>query len=237
MIMKPTPTSSDWLLVPRSEAEIVDDWFVSGLCATGSKDIILDDVFIPEHRVVKEADALAGRAPGAFLPDAVPNTNLPFIEVVAFGIPAAVIGMTQGLVDIFQQSMRKKRSAFTNQPQIERVANQLKLAEAKAATDAATVIMRSRLQDLRRWGQEGLPQDPAEVLTVRRDAAYVSQSMVQVATKISIAAGANGSYLKNPIQRFVRDILVGGSHAIASWEEIAEPYGRAAWGLDPMPAG
>jgi alkylation response protein AidB-like acyl-CoA dehydrogenase len=34
--------------VPRTELEILDTWDVSGLCATGSHDVVSDDVFVPE---------------------------------------------------------------------------------------------------------------------------------------------------------------------------------------------
>ena len=57
--------SADWLmlglhgiseraffLVPRSGFEIIDNWFVSGLRGTGSKDIVVEDAFIPNHRVL-----------------------------------------------------------------------------------------------------------------------------------------------------------------------------------------
>src|SRR5499427_267997 len=46
------PRSVAYLLVPLSEVEIVDDWQVLGLLGTGSKSLVLQDVFIPEHRCV-----------------------------------------------------------------------------------------------------------------------------------------------------------------------------------------
>ncbi|MBV8937721.1 MAG: acyl-CoA dehydrogenase family protein, partial [Alphaproteobacteria bacterium] len=52
-----------YLLVPLSEVEIVDDWRVLGLEGTGSKSLVLRDVFIPEHRCVMVSDLFAGHAP------------------------------------------------------------------------------------------------------------------------------------------------------------------------------
>ena len=38
------------LLVPRTEYTIIDDWYVFGLCGTGSKSLEMKDVFVPEYR-------------------------------------------------------------------------------------------------------------------------------------------------------------------------------------------
>ena len=64
LIMKPSPTCFDWMLIPRSDATIEDDWFVSGLSGTGSKDLILDNVFVPAHRRVSGMDVAMGTTPG-----------------------------------------------------------------------------------------------------------------------------------------------------------------------------
>ena len=46
-----------WVLVPRQDFEIVDNWFVSGLRGTGSKDIVVEDAFVPNHRVLDVVSA------------------------------------------------------------------------------------------------------------------------------------------------------------------------------------
>ena len=46
---KGDPRGVAYLLVPLAETEIVDDWQVLGLLGTGSKSLVLHDVFVPEH--------------------------------------------------------------------------------------------------------------------------------------------------------------------------------------------
>ena len=41
-----------WLLIPREDFEIIDDWFTVGLKGTGSKTIVVNDIFVPERRTV-----------------------------------------------------------------------------------------------------------------------------------------------------------------------------------------
>src|SRR3954468_7792038 len=43
-------------LVPRHEAETIDDWFPTGLRGTGSRSMRVDGVLVPEHRVLRTTD-------------------------------------------------------------------------------------------------------------------------------------------------------------------------------------
>ena len=52
-------------LLPRKDYEIIDTWRVMGLEATGSHDILVEDVFVPEYRTHKFRDGFLGRNPGA----------------------------------------------------------------------------------------------------------------------------------------------------------------------------
>ena len=54
-----------FFLVPRTEYSIDDTWDVIGLAGTGSKTLVLQDVFVPDYRVMTFADAAAGRSPGS----------------------------------------------------------------------------------------------------------------------------------------------------------------------------
>ena len=59
-----------FLLVPREDARIDDNWHTMGLAGTGSKNIVADDLFVPAHRVLAIADLAAGTSPGTLI-----NTN------------------------------------------------------------------------------------------------------------------------------------------------------------------
>jgi hypothetical protein len=64
---KGDPRGIAYLLVRLTEAEIVDDWQVLGLLGTGSKSLVLRDVYVPEHRSVLVSDLFAGTPPGAWV--------------------------------------------------------------------------------------------------------------------------------------------------------------------------
>src|SRR5690606_33103023 len=50
------PPEPRYFLVPKSEFEVLDDWYTAGLRGTGSKSIRLADAFVPEYRTVSIPD-------------------------------------------------------------------------------------------------------------------------------------------------------------------------------------
>ena len=46
------PPEARFALIPKAEYEVIDDWFVNGLAATGSRSLAVREVFIPEHRTL-----------------------------------------------------------------------------------------------------------------------------------------------------------------------------------------
>ena len=236
IIMKPSPTCFDWMLVPRSDVCIEDDWFVSGLSGTGSKDLILDNVFVPAHRRVPAMGLAMGTTPGGKALG-IPMARLPFAWAAVWGIPAALVGMTAGMAEAVRSTLVGKKALFTGEMQVERVANQIKLTEALSDIHAADLIMRHRMAELNKWAEAGAAPAPIDAFASHRDAAYVARLMGKAASNLSLMAGATSVYLANPIQRFKRDIDVGVTHVSLVWEEAAENYGRAHWGLPPKGRG
>ena len=237
IIMKPSPTCFDWMLIPRKDITFIDDWLVSGLSGTGSKDIVLDNVFVPAHRRVSIMDLATGNSPG-MKELGIPMGRLPFGWPAIWGIPAALIGMAEGMAAAVQKTLVGKKALFTGEVQVERVANQMKLTECLTDIHAATLIMRHRMAELNKWAEAGGAPNPAlDAYLSHRDAAYVARLIGQVAYKLTLMAGATSVYLANPIQRFQRDINVGVTHVSLVWEEAAENYGRALWELGPKPRG
>jgi 3-hydroxy-9,10-secoandrosta-1,3,5(10)-triene-9,17-dione monooxygenase len=236
IIMKPSPTCFDWMLIPRRDVTIEDDWFVSGLSGTGSKDLILDNVFVPPHRRLSAMDMAMAATPGGKALG-IPMARLPFAWTAVWGIPAALIGMAAGMAEGVRTTLIGKKALFTGEMQVERAANQIKLAEAMTDIHAAELIMRHRMIELDAWANGSSTPSASDALASHRDAAYVSRLMGKAASNLQLMAGATSVYLGNPIQRFKRDIDVGVTHVSLGWEEAAENYGRALWELPPKGRG
>ena len=61
------PPEGRVFLVPRRDYQSVDTWQVSGLQATGSWDVIVDDVFVPAYRTQSMLDNFLLKGPGQAL--------------------------------------------------------------------------------------------------------------------------------------------------------------------------
>ena len=81
-----------WVLLPRSDYEIVDTWFVSGLRGTGSKDIVVQDAFVPSHRVMNVERAGDGDWIGWQTHGQV-RYRLPIPVLLGWDLVAPMIGM------------------------------------------------------------------------------------------------------------------------------------------------
>jgi alkylation response protein AidB-like acyl-CoA dehydrogenase len=90
------PAGPLMLMLPRSDYEIKDTWFVSGLRGTGSKGIIVDNVFVPEYRAVSFQDLLEPRYPGRKIHN-TPNYHIPLASVLGFAYPRHGPGCSGGI--------------------------------------------------------------------------------------------------------------------------------------------
>ena len=137
--------SAGFLLVPRNEWEIEDDWHVMGQSGTGSKSIVMKaDVFVPEHRKITFAELSSGNPPG-LKDNPHPIYGIPFLSAVPVCLVAPILGTLQGAIDTFVElcESRVTRGAVAGGGSSLRdfFPVQSRLAEACASLDAATLLI------------------------------------------------------------------------------------------------
>src|SRR5271169_3312957 len=134
---KGDPRGVAYLLVPLAEAEIVDDWQVLGLLGTGSKSLVLHDVFVPEHRSVMVSDLFAGTPPGALVHPDYSVLRAPRGFLVSYSLPPVAIALGRRALDIACASLSRRVSRGVTRVAESEVV-QMAIGEAAAAIDAAT---------------------------------------------------------------------------------------------------
>src|SRR5690554_3983526 len=81
-------------LVPASDYRIERNWDVLGLRGTGSHDIVVEDAFVPAHRVQRTNNSSPEATPGLEV-----NTNtifkIPFAQVFTRAVSSSVLGALQ----------------------------------------------------------------------------------------------------------------------------------------------
>ena len=226
------PETPVMLLLPRSDYSIEDTWFVSGLKGTGSKDILVDDMFVPEHRTVPMPLMREGMAPGRDVHNTA-NQRIPQQCILPFTLASPILGMAQGAVEFFETRIQHGSSAREGNPLSEVPSYHLRLAESSAEVWAAlSILQRDCREIMERAHRDELPSinDRARY---RRDHAYVARLSVRAIDRLFEASGGHSLYDSSPMQRFHRDAHAASHHVGLSWDTLAEQYGRVRAGLEP----
>ena len=160
-----TGTPGELALVPRADFEVVDTWYASGLCGSGSNDIVVNDAFIPSYRVLSIDRAGVDDWTGWKLHHRL-TYRVPLRVMLAWDLVAPLLGVAQGAVDEFVRRVQ----AGAGGP---RVAGSevihLRLAEASAEVHAARTLMRQRVNWVLEKAGRGEAFSELERVTVQRD--------------------------------------------------------------------
>ena len=224
------PPEHRFALVPRSDYEIVDDWHTNGLAATGSKSLTVTDVFIPDYRTLRSADAVGGPTPGSAVnPGALYRLPLFAVGNKVFSAPA--LGIALGALEAVEDDIAARVSvggaALKEQPTV-----QLRIGEAAAEIEAARALLeRDCAECIRVIGEERLPTIEQRARW-RRNNAYAGKLCVQAVERLYSLAGAHGLSFTSPFQRAWRDVHAATSQVALSWDIQGVNYGRQRLGLE-----
>jgi alkylation response protein AidB-like acyl-CoA dehydrogenase len=212
-----------WFLIPRADFEIIDDWHVVGLRGTGSKTLVVTDVFIPAERVLDDADIQRGTSPGRAINrhpmyGAISQANF----TAAMGAPA--VGAARGLLAAYAAKLRPKAASATT--------SMARFAAVSAQVDAVHALT---LQNAQRFSRVPAAEvGPDGRAKCRRDYAYAAQQSRQAANTIYEECGGSGLAESSDLQRIWRDANAAAAHHGLTWDWQADLWPRAAFGL-PVP--
>jgi len=220
-------------LVPRRDYTIDDNWHVIGLCGTGSKDIVVEDAFVPEYRTHSYLDAFYLRNPGAAVNDA-PLYRLPFGVVFPYALVAPAVGVALGALHAFRDHTRARVSPRDKSMVAEDPFVQFRLADAAADVDAARHRLLQNFAEMMRLARAGQEIPLESRARYRWDAAKATTWCVQALDRLFEASGGRAIFLHNPLQRAWRDVHAIRAHAGNNPDRAAMIFGRSEFGLPPQ---
>jgi alkylation response protein AidB-like acyl-CoA dehydrogenase len=202
--------------VPRSECEVLDDWNPVGMKGTGSNTVLVDNVFVPEHRGFARSDLLGGQATDSTArPHSVP---LPAVLGLSFAMP--VLGAARGALDAWRTSViARLRKATPGAPGLSRTTYDVTLARGAGEIDAAELL----LDRVAAFADTG---DLAAIPTARnlRDSSLAVEILTIAVDRLFRTSGTSGTAATSPIQRFWRDVNAAASHVAVQFEPAATTY-------------
>ncbi len=212
-----------FLMVPAADYHIDhDSWQVSGLRATGSKDVVLDETFVPIHRALFLPSLLSGTSPGSRIHQG-PLYHMPGHPFLVAVLATPVLGAIQRGVELFRDRIVERRFSHTGQRQAEQPAAKVALAEADACVTAARVLLENTFIAIERLVPGASPLQHARI---PRDTAFAVQLLVRAIDVVFENVGGAAVQESNPIQRIWRDVHAAKAHAAVNWNTQALAWGE-----------
>jgi AcrR family transcriptional regulator len=219
------PRSIAYLLLPLAEVEIVDDWQTLGLAGTGSKSLVLHDVFVPEHRSVMVSDLFAGTPPGALVHPDYPVLRAPRGFLVSYSLPPVAIALGRIALDIACAALAGRVSRGVSRLAQSEVV-QMALGEAAAGIDTATTLLHAGRDSSTEAVSSGRRITEAEALRARRDMVFAQHLVGSALDRLCELDGARWVYDDNRLGAIRRDVMTILTHHAASRQAAMAPYGK-----------
>jgi 3-hydroxy-9,10-secoandrosta-1,3,5(10)-triene-9,17-dione monooxygenase len=218
----------DWrlCLVPKSDYKVIDTWYAMGMIGTGSKDIEVKEVFVPERRALALTRCRGGlEHPGARL-NSGPLFRVPIVASAGHPLSATALGTAEGAFEHVLQMFKTRIGTYTGAKVSDFQAVQVKLARARGLIDSARYLMRESALVFQH--NENLALE--EKLRLRaQNALAVAQAREAVETLWSFY-GANAIYIRDPLQRYLRDVQAASQHFSFNFDIAGSAYGTVALG-------
>jgi alkylation response protein AidB-like acyl-CoA dehydrogenase len=222
------PPEMRWMLLPREDLEIVDDWYTIGLKGTGSKTIVVNDAFIPERRTIWNMDAEEGRAPGSQV-----HTNPMYCAISMANFTAAMaapaVGVARGFLAAFEERLRGKSDTIDDGSMV----NFERYATATANVDAVHAVTLQNAQRFARVpAREVSPEDRARC---RRDQAFTAQTSRRAVNMLYEECGGGALFERSDLQRLWRDANAAAAHRGLAWDWLGVGWTKTILGMPTMP--
>ncbi len=218
------------ILVPRTDYMLVDTWDTAGLRGTGSKDLVIEDKFVPHHRAVSRIDTFQRNLPGRKV-NSSPLYGLPYGQVFSRAVSTASIGALQAMINLVTETAKTRVSIHGIAAKADPVLTQV-LAEAQNEIDTLKLVMRRNCDVL--WDYAERDEDPPMELRTqyRFQASLPPERATLMAARLFKAVGGAAVYNKNGYGQILADINTGRQHAANQFELFARNWGAEMTGIE-----
>lgn len=216
-------------LVPMEAVRIEDDWSVMGLCGTGSKSLIGEDIAVPGHRVTPFRRLFDG-APGPS--DGPAYYAMPRHAWAPCGLAAVGAGIALGMVDTFIAHIESRRS-MSGRPLAEMETLQLKISESSAEAETALRILKADCREAAAAFEEEGALAPLMRARNRRDQAFATRLATSAVDRLYAAAGAHALFNGGALQRGFRDMHAVAAQIVLNFDAAGKSHAQLRLGRQP----
>lgn len=218
------PPDMRTFLLPRADYEIVDNWHVTGLKASGSKDILVDDVFVPEHRTHKFSHGYKAKSPGNEV-NPEPGYRYPFGQIHTRSVSTPALGAALGALEYYTDWTQKRVSQATGGKAKDDFVAAMACAKAEGAIDREVLTLHRNFDEMFAHIEKGEPIPIERRARFRYDAAAAVTAAVGAVDGLFTVAGGRALFEGNVLGRHYQDVHAIRAHHANQPDKPALNYG------------
>jgi len=210
-----------YAIVTPSQYEILDTWHTSGLCGSGSHDVVIDDVFVPEERLIQPLSEFRHESP---------LLNFPLGIRIAYNKVGVAWGLARTGIDAFVDIAEGKIPRFSSRGLKQRPRAHRAVAEAEVRLRAGRALVLELLEEIWATVQARDHITSKERAIFQLACSDTVRGSIEAINLVAEAAGTTANQKGHPLERIVRDVRVVGQHTTVAPHHI-EDAGRLLLGL------
>ncbi len=212
-------------VMPASKVKIEENWDVIGMFATGSHDLVVEDVVVPEHYT--------------FVRGAPPTIDTPAYRYPTVAIAAQVLaivgaGVAREAIDEIVKIATRKQSITGAPSMADRGNVQIAVAQMEAQLNSARAWFYEVTQTV--WDKvvAGDELAPTDIVGLRIASTHIAKTGADVTRRAFELSGTTGIFNTHPLSRFLMDALVVAQHAFMN-DGTWQSGGQVLLGKTPPP--
>jgi 3-hydroxy-9,10-secoandrosta-1,3,5(10)-triene-9,17-dione monooxygenase len=223
------PPEMRTFLLPRSDYRIDDNWHVAGLKGTGSKDIVVENAFVPEHRTHKLIDGFKRQSPGNAVNEA-PLYKLPFGQIFVRSVSTSAIGAAEGALAAFLSIAAKRVAAGDGAKVAEDPTTQTVCARAAMLVDEARLVLHRNFTEMMELARAGKDIPVDRRVRFRHDSSMAVVKSVEAVDLLFTASGGRAIFLDSPLLRYFLDVHAARAHYANNPDKPGRNFGGVQLG-------
>jgi alkylation response protein AidB-like acyl-CoA dehydrogenase len=207
---------------PRASIRLHDNWFSSGLCGSGSCDMTVENLRVPEGHTL----SMISDKPWC---DG-PLYRFPLFGLLAIGCGAVALGVARGAIEDIRELAGAKTPTLSRRTLAERAQVQADVAKAEAQVSSARAWLVEEVGKSWDAAARGDAIPLARRSALRLAATHAVDASVRAVDSCYTLGGGTSVYRTSPLQRRFRDVHVITQHMMVA-APTYELAGRILLGL------
>lgn len=219
------PIVKMWFL-HRSQWEIIDTWDCGGLRGSGSHNVRAEGAVVEPKWLSVELMSTPAHYDN-------PVFRIPVPLRLSYNKVAIALGVAKGALEAYRDLANNKVPMLSASKLMERPLAQLRMGENMAKYKAARAYVFEAMAAVEDELKAGAEMPSTETtINARLACVYGAQACMEVVDAIHAAGGTSASYVKNPLERKLRDAHGAASHRWVS-APLYETLGGILFGKEP----